>query len=451
VLVLPPIRMPHLTLPGSFTGGMRPVVAGSLFPFCFITIACGAISGFHSLVSSGTTPKMVTRERLLRPIGYGAMCLESFVAVMAMIAACVLDPGVYFAVNAPAGLVGTTPDQVAHVVSSWGFSVSGGELTALADAIGEKSVLSRTGGAPTLAIGMASIFRTIIGGDAAMKLWYHFALMFEALFILTTVDVATRIGRFLIQELAGRVWPRAGDTKFYPANVGASLLFAGAWGYFLYAGVKDPLGGVNSLWPLFGIANQLLACVALCLAATLLIKAGRARYSWVVFLPLGFLGTVTFAAGIEKIVHPNPRIGFLAMASKLSQDLASGKVPTAKLAATQSLIFNNRLDAVVAALFLVLVIAIFLVSAREWILILTGRKAAVLRETPPVWLPQTVIDSENRRPWWKLGTAVVVLGALARELSGEAAAARSSLPPDQALAETLAHKYDNPQSPGRCC
>jgi carbon starvation protein len=275
--------------------------------------------------------------------------------------------------------------------------------------------------------------------------------MFEALFILTTVDVATRIGRFLIQELAGRIWPRAGDTRFYPANVGASLAFAGAWGYFLYAGVKDPLGGVNSLWPLFGIANQLLACVALCLAATIIIKAGRARYVWVVLLPLAFVCTVTFAAGIEKIVHPNPRIGFWAMANHLAAELASGKVPPAKVAATSSLIFNNRLDAVVAGGFLVLVVAILLVCVREWLLIITRRKAAVLHETPPVWLPQTVIDSETRRPWWRLGTAVVILGALARELSGEAAAARSGLPPDQALAETLAHRYDNPHDPGRCC
>jgi carbon starvation protein len=451
VLVLPPIRMPHLTEPGVFSGGMRPVVAGSLFPFCFITIACGAISGFHSLVSSGTTPKMVARERTVRVVGYGAMCLESFVAIMAMIAACVLDPGVYFAVNAPSGLVGSTPAAVARAVSSWGFPVSATDLTALADAIGEKSVLARTGGAPTLAIGMASIFRSIVGGDAAMKLWYHFALMFEALFILTTVDVATRIGRFLIQELAGRVWRRAGDTRFYPANIGASLVFAGAWGYFLYAGVKDPLGGVNSLWPLFGIANQLLACVALCLAATIIIKAGRARLVWMVLVPLAFLGTVTFSAGIEKIVHPNPRIGFLAMAQKLSSDLASGAVAPEKVAATRALIFNNRLDAAVAGLFLALVVAILLVSIREWALVLTRRKPALLHETTPVWLPQTVIDSEKQRRWWKIGTAVVVLGALARELSGEAAAARSELPPDQALAETLAHKYDNPRSPGRCC
>jgi carbon starvation protein len=451
LLVLPPLKMPWLTSPGSFTGGQRPVVAGSLFPFCFITIACGAISGFHSLVASGTTPKMVTRERFLRPIGYGAMCLESLVAIMAMIAACVLDPGLYFAVNAPAGLVGGTPGAVAQAVSGWGFPVTSLDITALADAIGEKSVLARTGGAPTLAIGMASIFRAIVGGDAAMKLWYHFALMFEALFILTTVDVATRIGRFLIQELAGRVWKRAGDTKFYPANIGASLLFAVSWGYFLYAGVKDPLGGVNSLWPLFGIANQLLSCVALCLAVTILIKAGRARLSWVVLGPLAFLGTVTFTAGIEKIVHPNPRIGFLAMAGKLGDDIAAGRVAADKIAATRGLIFNCNLDALVAAIFLLLVVAIMVVSVREWLLVLLHRKPAVLHETPPVWLPRTVIESENRRRWWQLGPAVILVGALVRELSGEAAAARSQLPPGEALAQTLADRYDNPGKPTRCC
>jgi carbon starvation protein len=451
VVVLPPIRMPWFNSPGIFTGGMRPVVAGSLFPFCFITIACGAISGFHALVSSGTTPKMVTRERTIRHVGYGAMCLESFVAIMAMIAACVLDPGLYFAVNAPAALVGHTPDAVAHAVSSWGFPVASEQITALAASIGEESVLARAGGAPTLAIGMASIFRTIIGGDAAMKLWYHFALMFEALFILTTVDVATRIGRFLIQELAGRVWKRAGDTRYYPANIGASLLFALAWGYFFHAGVRDPQGGVNSLWPLFGIANQLLACVALCLAATLIIKAGRARYAWVALVPLAFIGTVTFTAGIEKIFHSNPRIGFLAAASKLAGDIAAGRVPAAKLSTVQSLIFNFRLDAAVAGLFLLLVIAILAVSAREWGAVLLGRKPSVLRESEPVWLPETVIASEHRRPWWQIGSAVLILGALIRELSGEAAAARTQLPADQALAETLAHKYDNPRNPGRCC
>jgi hypothetical protein len=264
-------------------------------------------------------------------------------------------------------------------------------------------------------------------------------------------DVATRIGRFLIQELGGRILARAGDTKFYPANLGASMLFAGAWGYFLYAGVKDPLGGVNSLWPLFGIANQLLACVALCLATTIIIKAGRARMAWVVLLPLAFLGTVTFSAGITKIVHPNPRVGFLAMAEKLGADVAAGRVPTAKLAATSSLIFNSRLDAVVAALFLLLVVAIVAASVREWVLVLSRRKPATLHETPPMWLPKTVIESEQKRHWWQLGTAVLLLVALVRELSGEAAAARSQLPADEALAQTLADRYDKPDSPSRCC
>ena len=448
LLVLPPIQMPWLTDPARFSGGMRPVVAGSLFPFCFITIACGSVSGFHALVASGTTPKMITRERQVRSIGYGAMCLESFVGIMAMIAACVLDPGLYFAVNAPAGLVGSTPDAVAAAVSAWNFPVTAAQITDLARAIGEKSVLARTGGAPTLAIGMAHIFGKLVGGATAMKLWYHFAIMFEALFILTTLDVATRIGRFLLQELGGRLWKPFGDTKSYPANITASVLFAGAWGYFLYAGVKDPLGGVNSLWPLFGIANQLLACVALCFATTMVIKMGKARHIWVTLVPLAWLGSATFAAALQKIFHSNPRVGFVAMAEKLSADLAAGKVPAAKRVATEALIFTNYLDAVAAGIFLVLVIAILVVSIREWVLIVSGRKVAVLHETEPVWLPAPVTPAEVRRPWWRLGTTVVVLGTLAKELSGEAAAARTNLPADQALTEVLAHRYSDTN---HCC
>jgi carbon starvation protein len=451
LLVLPPIQMPWLTDPARFAGGMRPVVSGSVFPFCFITIACGSVSGFHALVASGTTPKMITRERTVRSIGYGAMCVESFVGIMAMIAACVLDPGLYFAVNAPAGLVGSTPDAVAAAVSAWNFPVTAAQITDLARAIGEKSVLARTGGAPTLAIGMAHIFGKLVGGATAMKLWYHFAIMFEALFILTTLDVATRIGRFLLQELGGRVWKPLGDTKSYPANITASVLFAGAWGYFLYAGVKDPLGGVNSLWPLFGIANQLLACVALCFATTMVIKMGKARHSWVTLLPLAWLGSATFAAALQKIFHSNPRVGFVAMAERLSADLAAGKVPEAKRVAIESLIFNNYMDAVAAGIFLVLVIAILVVSIREWVLILSGRKIAVLHETEPVWLPAPVTPADVPRPWWRLGTTVVVLGTLAKELSGEAAAARTNLPADQALTEVLAHRYDGHEGPTRCC
>jgi carbon starvation protein len=451
VSVLPSLKMPALTHPDGFPGGMRPVVAGNLFPFCFITIACGAISGFHSLVSSGTTPKMITRERHIRSIGYGAMCVESFVAIMAMIAACLLEPGLYFAVNAPAGLVGTTPEAVASAVTSWGFPIRAIDLTAMAEAIGEKSILARTGGAPTLAIGMARIFGHILGGEAAMKIWYHFALMFEALFILTTVDVATRIGRFLIQELAGRVWKPAGNTTYYPANIGASVLFAGAWGYFLFVSVRDPLGGVNSLWPLFGIANQLLACVALCLAATILIKAGRTRFSPIVLVPLAWLSTVTFTAGLEKVFHSNPRVGFLAMAQKLTVDIAEGNVPTAKLAATRSLIFNNQLDAVVALIFLSLIVAIMIVSVREWWMVLTKRKPAILHEEPAQFLLATVIESEHRRRFWGVGRFFFLFGSLAKELSGEAASERTHKPPLDAYADTLQQKYDNPKSPSRCC
>jgi len=451
LLVLPPIQMPWLTDPARFAGGMRPVVSGSVFPFCFITIACGSVSGFHALVASGTTPKMIARERTVRSIGYGAMCVESFVGIMAMIAACVLDPGLYFAVNAPAGLVGSTPDAVAAAVSAWNFPVTAAQITDLARAIGEKSVLARTGGAPTLAIGMAHIFGKLVGGATAMKLWYHFAIMFEALFILTTLDVATRIGRFLLQELGGRVWKPLGDTKSYPANITASVLFAGAWGYFLYAGVKDPLGGVNSLWPLFGIANQLLACVALCFATTMVIKMGKARHSWVTLLPLAWLGSATFAAALQKIFHSNPRVGFVAMAEKLSAELAAGTVTAAKRVATETLIFNNYMDAVAAGIFLVLVIAILVVSIREWVLILSGRKVAVLHETEPVWLPAPVTPADVPRPWWRLGTTVVVLGTLAKELSGEAAAARTTLPADQALIDVLAHRYDGHDGPTRCC
>jgi carbon starvation protein len=379
------------------------------------------------------------------------MCVESFVGIMAMIAACVLDPGLYFAVNAPAGLVGSTPDAVAAAVSAWNFPVTAAQITDLARAIGEKSVLARTGGAPTLAIGMAHIFGKLVGGATAMKLWYHFAIMFEALFILTTLDVATRIGRFLLQELGGRFWKPFGDTKSYPANIAASVLFAAAWGYFLYSGVKDPLGGVNSLWPLFGIANQLLACVALCFATTMVIKMGKARHVWVTLLPLAWLGCATFAAALQKIFHSNPRVGFVAMAERLSADLAAGKVPAAKRVATEALIFNNYLDAVAAGIFLVLVVAILVVSIREWVLILSGRKVAVLHETEPVWLPAPVTPAEMPRPWWRLGTTVVVLGTLAKELSGEAAAARTNLPADQALTEVLAHRYDGGDGPTRCC
>src|ERR671937_764217 len=282
VIVLPPLQMPALT---RFTDGTGPVFAGKVFPFAFITIACGAISGFHALVSSGTTPKMLERETDARMIGYGGMLMESLVAIMALIAACVLTPGVYFAINAPAGLLGTTVESATHAIQNWGFTVGPAELSALAKQIGESSVLSRTGGAPSLAIGMAHIFSNVFGGGA-MALWYHFAIMFEALFILTTLDAGTRVGRFMLQDLGKHAWEPFGRVSWYPAVVLSSFLFVAMWGHFLYQGVTDPLGGINSLWPLFGISNQLLAAIALCVTTTILLKQDRARYAWTTLVPL---------------------------------------------------------------------------------------------------------------------------------------------------------------------
>jgi carbon starvation protein len=258
-LVLPPLKMPALT---QFVNGTGPIFAGKLFPFAFITIACGAVSGFHALISSGTTPKLLDRETDARMIGYGAMLMESFVAIMALIAACLLTPGVYFAINAPASAIGTTVESAAHAIAGWGFTLSPAELTRLAHQVGEQTLLSRTGGAPSLAVGMAQLFSNVLGGQATMALWYHFAIMFEALFILTTLDAGTRVGRFLLQDLGKRIWEPFGRVSWYPAVIIASALFVAMWGHFLYWGVQDPLGGVNSLWPLFGISNQLLAIAA---------------------------------------------------------------------------------------------------------------------------------------------------------------------------------------------
>src|SRR5918912_773847 len=300
VLVLPPLQMPALT---RFTDGSGPVFAGKVFPFAFITIACGAISGFHALVASGTTPKLLEREPDARLVGYGGMLMESFVAVMALIAACVLTPGVYFAINAPVAALGTTAESAARAVQQWGFTVTPQELQQLAREIGESWVLSRTGGAPSLAIGMARIFSGVFGGGA-MALWYHFAIMFEALFILTTLDAGTRVGRFMLQDLGRHLWEPFGRVSWYPAVVLASAIFVAMWGHFLYQGVVDPLGGINSLWPLFGISNQLLAAVALCVGTTVIIKMRKARYAWVTLLPLAWLVTVTMSAGYLKVFSP---------------------------------------------------------------------------------------------------------------------------------------------------
>ena len=381
LFVLPPLQMPALT---RFTDGTGPVFAGKVFPFAFITIACGAISGFHSLVASGTTPKLLERETDARLVGYGAMLMESFVAVMALIAACVLTPGVYFAINAPAGAIGTTAESAARAVAQWGFTVTPQELTALASQVGESSLLSRVGGAPSLAVGMAHIFSNALGGSGGMALWYHFAIMFEALFILTTLDAGTRVGRFVLQDLGRHAWEPIGRVSWYPAVVISSAMFVAMWGYFLYQGVLDPLGGINSLWPLFGISNQLLAAVALCVGTTVIIKTGRARHAWVTLLPLAWLVTVTLTAGWQKLMSPNPALGFLAKAKALGTALASGALPAGRTAAdVRRMIFNERLDAVVAGAFMLAVVIVLLASLLEWSAVLRGRKAAVSTEIPP--------------------------------------------------------------------
>jgi carbon starvation protein len=376
--VRPMLAMPALT---RFIDGTGPVFAGKIFPFAFITIACGAVSGFHSLISSGTTPKLITKESQARMIGYGSMLMESFVAIMAIVAACVLQPGVYFAINSPAAIVGADPAAATATISSWGYPVSAPQMAELANMVGEGSLLARTGGAPSLAVGIAHIFSGTLGGKTLMAIWYHFAIMFEALFILTVLDAGSRVGRFMLQDLLGHFWKPLGRTSWYPGVIATSALMVGAWGYFLYQGVTDPLGGINSLWPLFGIANQLLAVVALSVGTTILIKMNKARYAWVTLIPMVWLVAATQTAGYQKMFHSDPRIGFLAEAGRLSTLLENGKIVSGQIAATERLIFNNRLDAAVTALFAVLVIVIVLDSAREWLAILSRRKVPVLRES----------------------------------------------------------------------
>ncbi len=381
LLVLPPLQMPAIT---PFIDGSGPVFAGKVFPFVFITIACGAISGFHALIASGTTPKLLENEADARLIGYGAMLTESLVAIMALIAACVLTPGVYFAINAPAGLIGTTAESAAAMIATWGFTLSPTELTTLAAQVQESSLLSRTGGAPSLAVGMAKIFSDLLGGVTSMALWYHFALMFEALFILTTVDAGTRVGRFMLQDLLKHAWAPLGRVSWYPAVVISSALFVSCWGFFLYQGVTDPLGGINSLWPLFGIANQLLATIALCVGTTVIIKMGKAKYAWMTILPMVWLVIVTMTAGWLKLFDPSPRLGFLAHARWVADKLAAGELPPgiADAAGAARLIFNDRLDAAVAAFFMLSVLVILVDSVREWAAVLSGRKPMVSSEEP---------------------------------------------------------------------
>jgi carbon starvation protein len=372
VLIHPVLQMPALT---KFIDGTGLVFAGPVFPFVCITIACGAVSGFHSLIASGTTPKMLERESRIRDIGYGAMITEMMVALMAMIAACVIQPGEYFAINTKG-----TPTEVVAKVSAAGFPVTESEMTDLAQNLGEQTMFNRAGGAPTFAVGMAHMFARVSASPTALALWYHFAIMFEALFILTTIDAGTRVGRFLLQDLLGNLWRPLGNTRSWVANGFASLLLVAAWGWFLYQGVIDPLGGINTLWPLFGLANQLLSVVALCLGTTLLIKMGKARYLYVTLVPLLFMCLVTFSAGYIKIFSPDPNLGLLASAqSAIAKSVQAADANAAAVLVRQAAMY--RVDIFVAATFLVLVLLIVIGSAAEWYRLLAGRKRVELHES----------------------------------------------------------------------
>jgi carbon starvation protein len=350
VWLRPDIKMPALT---QFVDGSGPIFGGKLFPFVFITIACGAISGFHALIASGTTPKLLSNERDIRMIGYGGMLMESLVAMMAMIAATVLDPGVYFAINSPAGVVGKTATEAVATISAWGFPVTVEQMSMLAQQMGEATLFARTGGAPSLAVGMASIFGSTFG-QGMLAMWYHFAIMFEAIFILTTLDAGTRVGRFMLQDMLGNLWPAMGRTSWYPSVLLSSGLVVAAWGYFLYIGVIDPNGGVNILWPLFGISNQILAAIALCVATGIMVKSGKLKYAWITVLPLIWLVIITSTASWQKLASSDPRIGFIAAANSLSDKLAAGALPPDKAAVAPQLIFNQQLDAVLVLFFVVL-------------------------------------------------------------------------------------------------
>ncbi|HKH09960.1 MAG TPA: carbon starvation CstA family protein [Rubrobacter sp.] len=393
MFTLPAIQMPKAT---EFAfNGQGPVFAGPLFPFVFITIACGALSGFHALVASGTTPKLIQKESQVRLIGYGAMLMESFVALMAIIAATTLDPGIYFAMNAPASVLGDTVQSASQAVNGFGFTVSPDTLQATANSVGEESIVGRTGGAPTLAVGMSAIFSGIIGGPALQAFWYHFAIMFEALFILTTVDAGTRVGRFMIQDMIGNVYRPFANPSWLPGNLLSSAVIVGAWGYFLYAGVNDPLGGINQLFPLFGIANQLLAAVALTVGTTILIKMGKLRYAWVTALPLLWDASVTLTASWMKIFSPDPVLGFFAQRGAAQEALANGELyGTAQSADdVRQIITNSTVDGVLSILFALLIIIVLVDAVRVWFGVIRGGQEPELSETP--W-EESRLDSEGQ-------------------------------------------------------
>jgi carbon starvation protein len=378
IVLNPEVHMPALT---RFVDGTGPVFGGTLFPFVFITIACGAISGFHALIASGTTPKLLANEADARFIGYGAMAMESFVAIMAIVAACVLDPGVYFAINSPAGIVGATAADAVANISAWGFPVTVEQMQTMATAMGENTLFARTGGAPSLAVGMASIFASVFG-SGLLAVWYHFAIMFEALFILTTVDAGTRVARFMLQDLLGNLYPPMARTSWYPSVLLCSGLIVAGWGYFLYMGTIDPLGGINSLWPLFGIANQMLAAIALCVGTTIIVKSGRARFAWVTAMPLTWLVIVTSSAAWEKLFSQELRVGFLSHAADLQSQLVG--MGAEQAARTARLIFNDRLDAALTAFFLIATWVIVFETVRVCHAVQRGHSRSSLSETPHV-------------------------------------------------------------------
>jgi carbon starvation protein len=365
------------------SNGEGPVFSGALFPFVFITIACGALSGFHALIASGTTPKMIEKETQVRFIGYGAMLMESFVAVMAMIAACIIEPGLYYAMNAPAGVLGDTVQSASQAVNGLGFAITPGELQAAAASVQEETLVARTGGAPTLAIGMSEVFSGATG-EGLKAFWYHFAIMFEALFILTTVDAGTRVGRFMLQDTIGNVIKPFSNVSWKPGLWITSAIVVGAWGWFLYGGVTNPLGGINQLFPLFGIANQLLAAVALTVATTLLIKAGKLKWAWVTAIPLAWDAVVTLTASYQKVFSDDPKLGFFAQRDRFQDALDGGEVlaPAKSIDDMHSVVTNSTVDGVLAALFAVLIVIVIADAARIWVRVIRSRKPEPTTETP---------------------------------------------------------------------
>ena len=382
IIVTLPVMKTEAVTPFA-SNGEGPVFAGALFPFVFITIACGALSGFHALIASGTTPKMIEKETQVRFIGYGAMLMESFVAVMAMIAACIIEPGLYYAMNAPAAVLGDSVQSASQAVNGLGFQISPGELQAAASSVDEETLVARTGGAPTLAIGMSEIFAGATG-NGLKAFWYHFAIMFEALFILTTVDAGTRVGRFMLQDMIGNVIKPFSNVSWKPGLWLTSGIVVAAWGWFLYGGVTNPLGGINQLFPLFGIANQLLAAVALTVCTTLLIKSGKLKWAWVTGLPLAWDAAVTLTASYQKVFSDDPKLGFFAQRDKFQDAIDAGEVvaPAKSMDDMHAVVTNSTVDGVLAALFAVLIIVVIADAARIWVRVISSRKPVPTTETP---------------------------------------------------------------------